>query len=169
MLFGIAMPVHRGNLCQKLGTVLIFWLNNNEIQTILLVSPFLSRVEGRSCVFITKLFSMKTKKYLDRYPADSWLEYIYFMKIGQPKLSERKGQRSGLFVPPTNLALERFWDSTITGGNQELKSNSWELCRSILNDKKQKIYSRYVRFSSSLPSWDLFFSSSYLDNINFDV
>jgi hypothetical protein len=59
-------------------------------------------------------FPLKTKKYLRRHPADCRLEYIYFMKIGQPKLSERETQRSGLFVPPTTLALERFWDSTIT-------------------------------------------------------
>jgi hypothetical protein len=56
--------------------------------------------------------------------------HFYFGQLGHyhfgitPKLSERKGQRSGLFVPPTNLALERFWDSTITGGNQELQLNS---------------------------------------------
>jgi hypothetical protein len=31
------------------------------------------------------------------------LEYIYFMKIGQPKLSERKSQRSGLVVIPTTV------------------------------------------------------------------
>jgi len=37
-------------------------------------------------------------KYLHRHPVDSWLEYIYFMKIGQSKLSERQSQRSGLFV-----------------------------------------------------------------------
>jgi hypothetical protein len=41
---------------------------------------------------------MKTKKYLHHHPADYSLEYIYFMKIGQPKLSERKSQGSGLFV-----------------------------------------------------------------------
>jgi hypothetical protein len=29
-------------------------------------------------------------------------------------------------LPATNLALERFWDSTITGGNQELQLNSLE-------------------------------------------
>jgi len=45
-------------------------------------------------------FPLKTKKYLHRHPADSWLEYIYFMKNGQPKLSERKSQRSGLFAIP---------------------------------------------------------------------
>jgi hypothetical protein len=28
-------------------------------------------------------------------------EYIYFIKIGQPKLSEKEGQRSGLLVTPT--------------------------------------------------------------------
>jgi hypothetical protein len=28
------------------------------------------------------------------------------MKIGQPKLSERKSQRRGLFVPPTYLQSE---------------------------------------------------------------
>jgi hypothetical protein len=28
------------------------------------------------------------------------LEYIYFINIGQPKLSERKSQRSGLLVTP---------------------------------------------------------------------
>jgi hypothetical protein len=28
------------------------------------------------------------------------------MKIGQPKLSEGKSQRSGLFVPPTNAYLD---------------------------------------------------------------
>jgi len=35
------------------------------------------------------LFSLKMKKYLHRHPADCWLKYTYFMKIGQPKLSER--------------------------------------------------------------------------------
>jgi len=33
--------------------------------------------------------SLKTKKYLRRDAVDSRLEYIYFMKIGQPKPSER--------------------------------------------------------------------------------
>jgi hypothetical protein len=31
---------------------------------------------------------------------------------------------ANLRIAPTNLALERFWDSTITGGNQELQLNS---------------------------------------------
>ncbi len=35
--------------------------------------------------------------------ADCWLEYIYFMKNGQPKLSERETQRCGLLVTPTYL------------------------------------------------------------------
>ena len=43
---------------------------------------------------------MKAKKYLHRYPG---LEYIDFVKFGQPKLSEGEGERSGLFVIPTNL------------------------------------------------------------------
>jgi hypothetical protein len=30
------------------------------------------------------------------------LEYTYFMKTGQPKLSVRKSQKSGFFVTPTN-------------------------------------------------------------------
>jgi len=30
-----------------------------------------------------------------------------------------KRWKVGLQVPPTNLALERFWGSTITGGNQQ--------------------------------------------------
>ncbi len=34
---------------------------------------------------------------------DCQLEYIYFMKNGQPKLSEIRGQRNGLFVPPMSL------------------------------------------------------------------
>jgi hypothetical protein len=37
-----------------------------------------------------RLFSLKTKKYLRRHRVDSRLEYIYFMKMGQPKLSEGK-------------------------------------------------------------------------------
>jgi hypothetical protein len=36
-----------------------------------------------------RLFPLKAKKYLRRHPADCQLEYIYFMKMGQPKLSER--------------------------------------------------------------------------------
>ena len=35
-------------------------------------------------------FLLKTKKYLHRHPVDCQLEYIYFMKIGQPKLSKGK-------------------------------------------------------------------------------
>jgi hypothetical protein len=35
-----------------------------------------------------------------RHPVESWLKYIYFMKIGQPKLLERNSQKSGLFVTP---------------------------------------------------------------------
>jgi hypothetical protein len=31
------------------------------------------------------------------------MKYIYFMKIGQPKLSERETQRSGLAVTPAYL------------------------------------------------------------------
>lgn len=31
-----------------------------------------------------------------------WLKYTYFMKIGQPTLSEGKSQRSGLFVTTMN-------------------------------------------------------------------
>jgi hypothetical protein len=45
-----------------------------------------------------RLLSLKTKKYLHRHPAHSRLEYIYFVKSGQPKLSEKKSQRSGLSV-----------------------------------------------------------------------
>ena len=36
---------------------------------------------------LTLDFFLKTKKYLRRHPVDSCLEYIYFMKIGQPKLT----------------------------------------------------------------------------------
>jgi hypothetical protein len=32
------------------------------------------------------------------------LEYTYFMKIGQLKLSVRKNRKSGLQVPPTNVS-----------------------------------------------------------------
>jgi hypothetical protein len=34
-------------------------------------------------------------------PPPCGLEYTYFMKIGQPKLSERKRQKGGVFVPLT--------------------------------------------------------------------
>jgi hypothetical protein len=47
-----------------------------------------------------RLLSPKKKKYPHRHPAHSRLEYIYFMKSGQPKLSEKKSQRSGLRVTP---------------------------------------------------------------------
>jgi hypothetical protein len=50
----------------------------------------------------TSLDCLKMKKHLRRHTADCWLEYIYFMKIGQPKLSERKNQRRGLFVTRTS-------------------------------------------------------------------
>ncbi len=36
----------------------------------------------------------------------------------------------------TSLALERFWDSTITGGNQELQLNSWESYQNIFDGMK---------------------------------
>jgi hypothetical protein len=51
-----------------------------------------------------QVFPLKTKKYLHRFPVDSSLEYIYFMKIGQPKLSERKSQPfDSLACPSTSL------------------------------------------------------------------
>ena len=43
----------------------------------------------KSFLLTPGVFPMKTKKYLHRHPVDSWLEYTYFMKIGQPKPSER--------------------------------------------------------------------------------
>jgi hypothetical protein len=39
---------------------------------------------------------------------DCWLEYTKFMKIGQPKLSERTGQRGGLFVTPATILKRSF-------------------------------------------------------------
>jgi len=33
------------------------------------------------------------------------MEYTYFVKVGQPKLSERKSQTGGLVVTPTKLVL----------------------------------------------------------------
>jgi hypothetical protein len=44
------------------------------------------------------------------------------MKIGQPKLSERKSQRSGLFVPPICNG-EMIWESMITEGNKQKKQS----------------------------------------------
>jgi hypothetical protein len=43
------------------------------------------------------------------------------------KAHHENGQKEPLDpakIAPTNLALERSWDSTITGGNQELQLNS---------------------------------------------
>jgi hypothetical protein len=34
--------------------------------------------------------SNRAKKYFRLHPVDCWLEYTYFMRIGQSKLSERK-------------------------------------------------------------------------------
>jgi len=41
-----------------------------------------------------------------------------------------------LMLTPTNLALERFWDSTITAGNQDFQLNSWESYRNIFDGMK---------------------------------
>jgi hypothetical protein len=43
---------------------------------------------------------------------------IYFMKIGQPKLSKRNGQKSGLFAPP-NVGLD------IGRGSDDDRSKEW--------------------------------------------
>jgi hypothetical protein len=40
------------------------------------------------------------------------------MRVGQPKLSERKIQRSGLFVPPTNFCSGLFEEMIITDAKQ---------------------------------------------------
>ncbi len=40
-------------------------------------------------LLLTSGFFPETKKDLHRHPVDSWLEYTNFMKIGQPKLSDR--------------------------------------------------------------------------------
>ena len=52
---------------------------------------------------LTPGFLLKTKKYLHRHPVDARLEYIYFMKIGQPNLSERTSQTSGLLATPVKV------------------------------------------------------------------
>jgi hypothetical protein len=57
-----------------------------------------------------------TKKYLSYHPADCQLEYIYFMKIGQPELSERKSQRSGLVVQLI-FSVEMIQELMIIEGN----------------------------------------------------
>jgi hypothetical protein len=47
--------------CNILGTVLMFWFNNNWIQTILLISPFLSYFKGNPK---SKLEKTKTARLL---------------------------------------------------------------------------------------------------------
>ena len=54
------------------------------------------------------------------------LEYTYFMKIGQPKLSERISQRSGLLVPPT-IKGRRICELVITKGNKEKRQSPMTL------------------------------------------
>jgi hypothetical protein len=51
----------------------------------------------RLCPYLTRLKAFSLK-YLHRYPADSWLEYTNFGKIGQPELSETKSQRTGVLI-----------------------------------------------------------------------
>jgi hypothetical protein len=70
-----------------------------------LVSPFLSQVEDRSFFYCQAFLDGNEQKPAPP-PTDSWLKYIHFVKIGQPKLSERKNQRNGLFVLPTSLHPE---------------------------------------------------------------
>jgi hypothetical protein len=43
-------------------------------------------------------------------PCDCQLEYIYFMKIGQPKVSERKNEKSGLVVTSQILRINSCKD-----------------------------------------------------------
>ncbi len=59
-----------------------------------------------SFVLTPRFFPLKTKRCFYRHPVECRLEYTDFVKIGQPKLSERKSQRSWLFVSTSYSLLD---------------------------------------------------------------
>lgn len=63
------------------------------------------------------------KEYLHRHLADFLLEYIYFMKIDQPSLSEQKNQRGALFA----IHTMSYDGSALRGGDSRLKGTETTL------------------------------------------
>ena len=97
-------------------------------------------------------FPLKTKKYLHRHPADSWLKYIYFMKIGQPKLSERKSQPFDSLACPSS-SLRPVGSGLTLSGASLLNLERWGLPSTRAQaegappngSKKQPVCSTYLR------------------------
>ena len=80
---------------------------------------------------------------LERGICVGWAKVIDFHLKGSTvglkcinNITGRSPQKMGLWITPTNLALERFSGSTITGGNQASWFNILKSYRNILDGLK---------------------------------